>query len=269
MSKVVSIKNLNFNYGDYKVFNDFNLDIVRGDFVSLVGPNGSGKSTLVRILTGLNDFDGSIEINTLILNKKNIQEIRKKIGFISNNLDNQFVTEKVVDNICFPLENLGFERKEILKNVNDIVNLLNISHLLEENIFGLNNFEKVLVNLAAVLVYKPTLLILDEALSNLDRYEREKILDLLHNLQNDNNITIINITHNMEDVLFGNNIIVLDKGNVIFNGSLEEVFKDDKIFTKLGLSLPFMVDLSIKLKYYNLIDRIIYDMEEMADLLWK
>lgn len=269
MSKVVSIKNLNFNYGDYKVFNDFNLDIVRGDFVSLVGPNGSGKSTLVRILTGLNDFDGSIEIDTLILNKKNIQEIRKKIGFISNNLDNQFVTEKVVDNLSFPLENLGFERKEILKNINEIVNLLNISHLLEENIFRLNNFEKVLVNLAAVLVYKPTLLILDEAFSNLDRYEREKILDLLHNLQNDNNITIINITHNMEDVLFGNNIIVLDKGNVIVNGSLEEVFKDAKIFTKLGVSLPFMVDLSIKLKYYNLIDRIIYDMEEMADLLWK
>ncbi len=269
MSNIISIKNLNFNYGDYKVFNDFNLDIVRGDFVSLVGVNGSGKSTLVRILAGLNDFDGNIEIDGLILNKKNIQEIRKKIGFISNNLDNQFVTEKVVDNICFPLENLGFERKIILNNVNEIVSLLNISHLLEENIFKLNNFEKILVNLASVLVYKPIVLILDESFSSLDRYEREKILNLLHKLQIDYGLTIVNITHNMEDVLFSNTIIVLDKGTVLANDNLEVVFKDDKLFTKLGLNLPFMVDLSIKLKYYNLIDRVIYNMEEMADLLWK
>lgn len=269
MSNVVSIKNLNFSYGNYRVFNDFNLDILSGDFVSLIGPNGSGKSTLVKILAGLNDFDGSIEIDNLTLNRKSIQEIRKKIGFISNNLDNQFVTEKVIDNICFPLENLGLERTVILKKIDDIVNLLNISHLVEKNIFKLNNFEKTLVNLASVLVYKPKLLILDEAFSNLDSYEREKILNLLHSFQIDYGLTIINITHNMEDILFSNTIIILDKGKVVVKGNLEKVFKDDKFFSKLGLNLPFMVDLSIKLKYYNLIDRIIYDMEEMADLLWK
>lgn len=269
MSNIVTIKNLNFGYDDNKIFNDFNLNIECGNFISLIGPNGSGKSTLIKILTGLLNYNGEVQIDNLVLNNDNVKTIRKKIGFISNNVENQLFSEKVIDNIAFSLENLNIPYDIILSKIEEVTNYLGIQNVVERNIDSLTNVEKNMVNLASVLVYEPKLLILDEAFSSLDKIERDKILLILKDLNEKKQITIINITQNMEDILFGNQVIILDKGKIISNDNNIEVFKNDKIFSKLGLNLPFMVDLSIKLKYYSLIDEIIYDMEEMVDVLWK
>ncbi len=269
MSSVVSIKNMSFNYDSRRVFSDFNLDINRGDFVSLIGPNGSGKSTLVKIIAGLLEFDGEIYLDDLLLNKSNIKQIRKKVGVLLNNVDSQLIANKVFDNIAFPLVNQGLSRDEIIASVRDIALKLNITDLLNKNITEVNNMEKTLINLASVLVYKPQILIFDEAFENLDKIERDKILTILKNLNIIEKLTIINVTQNMEDILFGNMILILDDGRIIEYDTNDKVFDNSKVFSKLGLDLPFMVDLSIKLKYYNLIDRIIYDMEEMVDVLWK
>ncbi len=269
MSNVVSIKNLNFNYDSKQIFSNFNLEINSGEFISLIGPNGSGKSTLVKLMAGLLEFDGEIYINNLMLNKNNIKEIRKSIGVILSNIDSQFTSERVFDNIAFPLVNQGIIRSKIIESVETIANKLNIAYLLDKNITEINNMEKALINLASVLVYKPNILILDEAFENLDKIERDTILGVLKKLNSNEKVTIINVTHNMEDILFGASIIILDAGAIIEYGTNDKLFSNDKIFSKLGLDLPFMVDLSIKLKYYNLIDRIIYDMEEMVDVLWK
>lgn len=266
MSNVVSIKNLNFSYSEKQIFNDLNVDIQSGDFITLLGANGSGKSTLIKILSGLLKFDGEIFIDNIKLEPKNYKEIRQKIGLVFSNIDNQIVSEKVFDNIAFALQNLGVKKSEIISSVTDITNKLDISYLLKENIFNLSKYEKILVVLASVLIYKPNLLILDEALSDLDNNDRIKILKMLKTFDG---MTIINITQNTEDILYGEKIIVLDEGKIVEYDTNENVFKNDRIFSKLGLSLPFMVDLSIKLKYYNLIDRIIYDMDEMVDILWK
>lgn len=266
MSNVVSIKNLNFSYSEKQIFNDLNVDIQSGDFITLLGANGSGKSTLIKILSGLLKFEGEIFIDNIKLEPKNYKEIRQKIGLVFSNIDNQIVSEKVFDNIAFALQNLGVKKSEIISSVTDITNKLDISYLLKENIFNLSKYEKILVVLASVLIYKPNLLILDEALSDLDNNDRIKILKMLKTFDG---MTIINITQNTEDILYGEKIIVLDEGKIVEYDTNENVFKNDRIFSKLGLSLPFMVDLSIKLKYYNLIDRIIYDMDEMVDILWK
>ena len=269
MSKAVSIKNLNFNYDSKQIFSNFNLDINSGEFVSLIGPNGSGKSTLIKIIVGLLEFDGEVYINDLLLNKNNIKQIRKKVGVLLNNVDSQLISNKVFDNIAFPLVNQGISRDKIITSVEDIASKLNIKDLLNKNISEVNNMEKTLINLASVLVYKPEFLIFDEAFENLDKYERDNILTILKNLNKIENITIIDVTQNMEDILFGNMILILDNGKIAQYDSNDKIFDNSKIFSKLGLDLPFMVDLSIKLKYYNLIDRIIYDMEEMVDVLWK
>ena len=266
MSNVVSIKNLNFSYSEKQIFNDLNVDIQSGDFITLLGANVSGKSTLIKILSGLLKFDGEIFIDNIKLEPKNYKEIRQKIGLVFSNIDNQIVSEKVFDNIAFALQNLGVKKSEIISSVTDITNKLDISYLLKENIFNLSKYEKILVVLASVLIYKPNLLILDEALSDLDNNDRIKILKMLKTIDG---MTIINITQNTEDILYGEKIIVLDEGKIVEYDTNENVFKNDRIFSKLGLSLPFMVDLSIKLKYYNLIDKIIYDMDEMVDILWK
>lgn len=266
MSNVISIKNLNFSYSEKQIFNDLNVDIQSGDFITLLGANGSGKSTLIKILSGLLKFDGEIFIDNIKLEPQNYKKIRQKIGLVFSNIDNQIVSEKVFDNIAFALQNLGVKKTEIISSVTDITNKLNISYLLKENIFNLSKYEKILVVLASVLIYKPNLLILDEALSDLDNNDRIKILKMLKTIDG---MTIINITQNTEDILYGEKIIVLDEGKIVEYDTNENVFKNDRIFSKLGLSLPFMVDLSIKLKYYNLIDKIIYDMDEMVDILWK
>lgn len=269
MSKGVSIKNLNFNYGSRKIFSNFNLDINSGEFISLIGPNGSGKSTLIKIIAGLLEFDGEIYINDLLLNKSNIKQIRKSIGVLLTNVDSQLISNKVFDNIAFSLVNQGINRGEIINSVEAIASKLNITNLLNKNISEVNNMEKTIINLASVLVYKPQILIFDEAFENLDKVERDNILTILKNLNKTENLTIINVTQNMEDILFGSMILILDEGKIVAYDINDKIFDNSKIFSKLGLDLPFMVDLSIKLKYYNLIDRIIYDMEEMVDVLWK
>ena len=186
-----------------------------------------------------------------------------------SNANSELVSEKVFDNIAFPLENLNVSKKEIYETVNSVANKLGIYDLLDKSIFDLNSYQKVLVNLASSLVYKPKILILDEAFASLDRIEREKILSLLKLLCDNGVLTVINVTQNMDDLVFSNSIIVLDNGNIVLNDIKNEVFKMEKVFNKLGLDLPFMVDLSIKLKYYNLVDNIIYNMDEMVDVLWK
>lgn len=269
MSNIISIKEINFKYNDKQIFSNFSLEIKQGEFVSLIGLNGSGKSTLVKILAGLLNFDGEILIDGILLNSNNIKKVRKKIGVMFNNIDSQIISDKVFDNIAFVLTNLGISKNQIIEKVNEVARKLGIFYLLEKNINGLNNMEKTLMNLASILVYNPKILILDEAFDSLDRFERNKVLEILQALNKEEKITIINVTQNSEDILFGTSIIILDKGMLVEHNSNEELFKNEKIFSKLGLDLPFMVDLSIKLKYYNLVDKIFYDMEEMVDVLWK
>ena len=269
MSNIIEVKNLNFGYDDNKIFDNFNLNINKCEFVSLIGPDGSGKSTLIKILSGLLDFSGNIFINDLELTKNNLPEIRKSISLMMSNVDSELISEKVFDNIAFPLENLNVNKKEIYETVNSIANKLGIYELLDKSILNLNSYQKILVNLASCLVYKPKILILDEAFACLDRVECEKMLNLLKLLCDNGVLTVINVTQNMDDLVFSNSIIVLDNGNIALNDNKNEVFKMEKVFNKLGLDLPFMVDLSIKLKYYNLVDSIIYNMDEMVDVLWK
>ena len=269
MSNAVTIKNLSFSYDNSQIFSNVSLEIPTGKFISLIDANGSGKSTLVKILAGLLDFKGQIFINELLLNKENINRVRTYLGVIFNNIDNQIISKKVFDNIAFTLSNVGMDRKEIIDNVIQVADLLKINDLLNKNIFDLNNMEKTLVNLASVLIYKPSILILDEALDNLDEIERNKILNILKKINIEKKITIINVTQNIEDILFGDSVIILDNGVIVLNDALDKVFKNDKLFSNLGLDLPFMVNLSIKLQYYGLLDKIVYNMEEMVDALWK
>lgn len=264
---MISIKNLSFSYDDKIIFNKLNLTI-KNNITTIIGLNGSGKSTLIKIIAGLLDYEGVIRINKLILNKENIVEIRKKIGVVFENPDSQFVCEKVVDDFIFTLSNMGFDKKEIEDKIRKITEYLDIKHLLNCDPHSLNSNDKQLVSLALALIHEPKILILDEALNMLNPTIKEKVLNLLVKL-NKKGLSIINITHDIEQSLISDEIIVFNKGNVLLKGSKEEVFKCEKKLTELGFKLPFMVELSNRLMFYNLIDHIIYDMKEMVDILWK
>lgn len=265
---MITIRNLTFKYRTKDMFDNLDMDIEKGKITSIIGPNGSGKSTLVKILVGLYRYNGKIEINNIPLLKDNRKEIRKSIGVVFTNPDNQFVAETVMDDIAFTLENMNYKKIDIRKKIEEVSKYLGIYDILECNPHDLNSNQKQLVSLASALVHDPKILILDEALTMLDPYDKEKILKILKELNN-KGLTILNISHDIEDTLISDKIYVLDKGKIVLSGTKEEVYKEEDKLHKLGFELPFMVELSNRLMFYDLIDHVIYDMEEMVDILWK
>lgn len=269
MDNIIAIKNLNFSYGDKVIFKDFNLDIEKGKFIHIVGSNGSGKSTLVKVLVGLLKPEGYINIYRMNLCEDNLMDIRRNVGVVFENPENTFVAETVLDEIVFPLENLDYAKSTIKKKIDKVLEYLPIEELLEKNPHYLSGGEKQLIGLASALITEPKILILDDAISMLDGITKNKILKLLKRLNNEKKITIINVTHDMEETTYGDEIVVLDKGKLVLSGDKLEVYKEEKKLKRLGLDLPFMVDLSNKLSYYGLVDKTILDMNEMVNHLWK
>ncbi|MFA5602645.1 MAG: energy-coupling factor transporter ATPase [Bacilli bacterium] len=269
MKKIIEIKDLRYNYGTNVVFNGLNLDINKGEWVSIVGPNGSGKTTLIKLILGILKGQNHIHIDNLKLNKKTLMEIRKKIGIVFQNPDNQFVGDTVKTDIAFSLENIGLDKKEINKRVDEIASFLKIENILDKEPHLLSGGEKQKVALASALVINPKILILDEAFSMIDPYYKKDILNILKKIHRSKALTIITITHDLEDTLLSNRLIILDKGNIVIDGKPIDVFQQEKIIEQLELDLPFMVDLSLKLKFYNLVDKIYFSTNEMVNHLWK
>jgi len=262
----ISVENLNFKYKDKVIFENLNLKIKKNKITSIIGPNGSGKSTLVKIILGILNFEGTVTVEQYHV-KENIREIRKNIGVVFENPDNQFIAETVFEDIAFTLENMKDSKKNIKEKVLEIAEYLNITDILKFNPRNLNNSQKQLVALASALVHQPRILILDEALTYVDPIIKDRILEILKEL-NENGMTIINITNDIEETLISDEIIVINK-KIVLNGSKEKIYKEEKILNDLGFKLPFMVELSNRLKFYDLIDHVVYDMKEMVDLLWK
>lgn len=271
MDNIISISNLNYKYDDKIIFSDFNLEVTKESFLTILGASGSGKTTLVKILMGLikTSDDENIIIDNIVLNENNIKKMRKKIGVIFENIDLNFVVDNVYDNIAFTLENMSYTTKQIKSQVVEIAQYLNIEKLLDNNISELSGGEKQLVAIASILVNNPKIIILDESLSNLDGIAKNNIYSLLKKLNKEKNITIINIANDTNDSLFGTHIAIMSNGKVLINDKKENVYKEEKIFKQAKLELPFIVDLSIKLKYYELVDKIILDENKLVNELWK
>ena len=265
---MISIKKLGFKYRQKEIFNDLDMVIEKGKITSIIGPNGCGKSTLVKILVGLYRYTGSIVIDNIPLLKDNRKAIRQKIGVVFTNPDNQFVAETVIDDIAFTLENMNYKKIHISKKIEEVTKYLGIYDILEANPHDLNSNQKQLVSLASALVHDPDILILDEALTLLDPLEKDRVLDIFKKLKK-KKIKNNYINYKIVNTLISDMIYVMDEGKIILSGSKEEVYKEEKVLKSLGFKLPFMVELSNRLMFYDLIDHVIYDMKEMVDILWK
>ncbi|HHU54634.1 MAG TPA: ATP-binding cassette domain-containing protein [Mollicutes bacterium] len=268
MDDILVIKDLTFKYKDNPIFENFNLTIKKGTWTTIIGPNGSGKSTLIKIIVGLLKSDSYILVDNVLKSNNNIKQIQKMIGVIFEHPDSTFVAETVMDEMAFALENLEMGKLEIQKKVKEVAGYLNIISLLEKNPYQLSGGQKQLVALASILVLEPKILILDEAINRIDYLERENILKILYKLNKEKGITIINITHDIEESLYGDDVILLDKGKIVLKGNKELVFQEEKVFNAIGIDIPFMAELSLKLMYYNLVDEMIFDMDEMVNKLW-
>lgn len=268
MDNIIKLENVKFSYNDKIIFDNFNLSIKKGSFTSIIGPNGSGKSTLMKLIVGLYKAEGNIIVDDIQMSIDTYKTIRSKIGIVFENPDNQFVAETVMDEIAFALENMNFEKKEIRERVKKVGKLLDIESIMEKEPHGLSGGQKELVALASALAIEPKILILDEAMDMIDNNRRENIIKVLMDL-NKEGLTIINITHNSEELLYGTDIIVMNNGVIIDQGYTKELLRNEKLFKNNGLELPFVVDLSYKLKYYGIVNDIVLDMDELVNLIWK
>lgn len=269
MNNIIKINNLTFRYKNKPIFKNFNLNIKEGEWISIVGPNGSGKSTLVKILVGLMAAEGDITIDKLKLNKENLIHIRKKIGVVFENANDAFVAETVADDIAFTLENLAYEPSEIDKMIKEIASIFKISHLLDKEPYQLSGGEKQKVAIAAAMVAKPRILIIDDALEMVDDESKREIFKSIKKLHRDKTLTIITVTHSLEETYHADRMVVINNGQILIDGPVKEVLQEDRIFYRSGMEIPFMIDLSIKLRLYGLIDHTIIDMDEMVNALWK
>lgn len=268
MKKIIEIKDLSFNYGERVIYDNFSLEIEEGTFYTILGSNGSGKSTLAKILVGLEPSHDFIKIDGLFLNSKNIDQIRTIISVVFENPDSQFITESVEEELAFTLENLGYSKEEIIKKVKRLTQTLDIIHLLGRNPHELSGGEKQLVAFAAALISEPKILILDEALVMVDSNIKNKIFEILEDYHK-KGLTILNITHDSEEAMLGTNILILNNGKVILNKKIKEAFENEKEFKDGLMDLPFIIDLSTKLKYYGVISKLFYEKKKLVNSIWK
>lgn len=268
MDNIIEINNLSFGYDNHIVLSDFNLSIRRGSFNTILGNNGCGKSTLVRLLCGLEDSHNNILIDGICLTD-NVSFVRSKIGVVFENPNNCLFSETVLENMAFPLKNLNYSSDYIYSRINYISNYLGISNLLNSCIDSLSGGEKQLVSLGCALVAGPKIIILDEAFSMISGEKKISLFNILKKIQIDFGVTILNITHDIEESVFSDDIIIIDSGQVVIHDSNVNVYKQEKLLKRYGFDLPFMVDLSNKLSYYDMVDDLVFNMNEMVDLLWE
>ena len=236
---------------------DFTIN--RGEWVAIVGHNGSGKSTLARILNGLlMPTEGNVQVNGISLSEENVWELRKQIGMVFQNPDNQFVGSTVRDDVAFGLENIGTPRAEMVKRVDEAIKKVGMESFLNQEPHQLSGGQKQRVAIAGVMALQPAIIVLDEATSMLDPHGRVEVIQTLQELREALGLTVLSITHDLDEATKADRMIVLNNGQIFAEGTPSEVFSLGEKLVEIGLDLPFAIKLKIELEKrgFNLEDTI-------------
>jgi len=260
MEKIIEAKGITFEYedeeyGNVTTFSDIDLDIEKGSFTVIAGRNGSGKSTLAKLLNGLNrPTAGKITVFGMDTGDDEMEfEIRKKVGLVFQNPDNQLVANTVEEDVAFGPENLGLEPAESRRRVNNALEAVGMLEFIEEAPHNLSGGQKQRVAIAGILAMEPECIVLDEPTSMLDPRGRKEVMDALLSLNKDKGITIILITHFMDEAALADRLIVMNEGKIVADGSPKEVFSDPEKISSAGLELTYPAMLAVALKEKGII----------------
>ncbi|MBO7344452.1 MAG: energy-coupling factor transporter ATPase [Clostridia bacterium] len=237
---ILSLDKVSFSYDKKKnVLENLSLEVSAGEYIAVIGRNGSGKSTLAKLFNGLIKPDcGEIFVDGLSsADKKNEFEIRKRVGVVFQNPDNQLVASIVEDDIAFGPENLGINREEIGERIEFALSAVGMQKFRHSSPSRISGGQKQRIAIAGVLALKPQILVLDESTAMLDPQGREEVLAVVKKLNHENGVTVITITHYMEEVIEADSVIVLIVGNVALSGTPEEIFNQKDKLSELGLEL--------------------------------
>ena len=258
---LIEVKHLTFSYdGKKNVINDVSFSIESGTYVTLIGHNGSGKSTLSKLLMGLLDpGKDTIKAFGLEYSRKTIRDIRRHIGIVFQNPDNQFIGSTVRDDIAFGLENRCVKHEDMDSIINDFASKVNMSEYLDKEPQTLSGGQKQRVAIAGILAMKPDLIIFDEATAMLDPKGKREIADTIASMRKENpNLTLVSITHDVEEAFSSDRVIVLNQGQIVFDLPPQELLKHKNELHEIGLDIPFMETLKDSLKEKHL-DKVVED----------
>lgn len=274
MSSFIDVKNLIYEYKNVdsvrRAVNNLNIQIQKGQFIVVLGHNGSGKSTFAKHLNAIfSPTSGTVIIDGLDTKDDNkIFEIRQKCGMVFQNPDNQIVATVVEDDVAFGPENMGVPSQEIRKRVDDALAVVRMSEFSTKAPHLLSGGQKQKVAIAGIIAMKPDCIILDESTSMLDPRGRKEVMSTVKKLNKEENITLIHITHFMEEAVDADYIYVMEEGEIVLEGTPKEVFVNVEQLQNLGLDVPPMTLLSSELRKHDIqISQDILTVEEMIDSL--
>ena len=241
---VIEVKNVTYEYEkDVEALNDVSFSINKGEYVTLIGHNGSGKSTLAKLLCYLLEpTSGEILLNGVKEDEKTVSDIRKTIGIVFQNPDNQFIGSTVEDDIAFGLENRNVEYKKMYDLVHEYAKKVHMDAFLNKEPSEISGGQKQRVAIAGILALGLKIIIFDEATSMLDPEGVEDIRKLIFDMKKeDKDLTFISITHDIEEAYYSDRVIILNKGRLFKDGKPEDIFSDCENLTKIGLDIPFVI----------------------------
>ena len=246
MENSIEIRNLFFEYDDgQKTIDNISFDIKKGSYTVLLGHNGSGKSTIAKLVMGLLEAaSGKIMVDGIELNAENLYRVREKIGIVFQNPDNQFIGATVRDDIAFGLENKCVPQKDMDGIINHYAKIVNMLDFLDHEPTKLSGGQKQRVAIAGILAMAPDIIFLDEATSMLDPKGRREINQLVKELNKETNRTVISISHDIEEAVYADEIIVLNNGKVVKTGKPDEILSDEALMHSLNLDVPFSYKIS-------------------------
>lgn len=266
---ILEVKDLNFSYEEEeKTIDNVSFSVEEGSYTTIVGHNGSGKSTIAKLIMGLlESASGTITIDGIALNNENLAKIRSRIGIVFQNPDNQFIGATVRDDIAFGLENHCVEPSMMDEIIDTNAALVKMSDFMDQEPTHLSGGQKQRVAIAGVLAMKPKLLIFDEATSMLDPDGKDEIKKVIMKLHKESSLTILSITHDIDEVASSDYVVALDQGKVVLTGTPQEVFQQEKKLKEMKLDIPFSLKIADELKKRGVtVDRCI-TMEGMVNKL--
>ncbi len=261
---MIDIENLSFTYGGkVEALKNVSLCVKKGEWVTILGHNGSGKSTLAKLIVGLlKPQKGTIRVDGVELSERTVHDIRKKVGIVFQNPDNQFVGVTVRDDIAFGLENLRIPREEMIERIEHYAKRVDMYSYLNKEPQALSGGQKQRVAIAGILAMRTEVIIFDEATSMLDPDGRKRILSYMRKLRDDG-VTVVTITHDMREAVQSDRIVVLKDGEILKADKSEDVLKDKETLEKSNLELLLPLEVLHGLEHKKSTN------EEIKEFLWQ
>jgi|SRR5699024_8824662 len=272
MNKLIEFKDVSFRYDEEEadVLKNISFTINENESVAIIGHNGSGKSTIAKLMNGLlAPRSGSITINGQALTEETVWDIRKEVGMVFQNPDNQFVGATVQDDVAFGLENRGIERETMIQRIEEALEIVRMEQYKFTEPYRLSGGQKQRVAIAGVLAILPKILILDEATVMLDPQGRQEMMDTMQDLQNARDMSLLMITHDLHEILQMDRVIVMNEGEVWADTTPRQLMAKGAVLEEIGLALPFTSQLAAKLQASGIIlEKEPLTIDEMVEELW-